>query len=57
MSSEGEAAGHIVELHRDVTFEVAHWLPNVPPDHKCRRLHGHSFRVRGSRGRSRGQSP
>ena len=38
--------GHIVELHRDVTFEAAHWLPNVPPGHKCRRLHGHSFRIR-----------
>ena len=20
-------------------------MPNVPPDHKCARLHGHSFRV------------
>jgi 6-pyruvoyltetrahydropterin/6-carboxytetrahydropterin synthase len=39
-------AGHIVELHRDVTFEAAHFLPNVPDGHKCRRLHGHSFRVR-----------
>jgi 6-pyruvoyltetrahydropterin/6-carboxytetrahydropterin synthase len=27
------------------TFEAAHLLPNVPEDHKCRRLHGHSFRV------------
>lgn len=26
-------------------FEAAHFLPNVPPDHKCRRTHGHSFRV------------
>ena len=46
MSSEGVTAGHVVELHRDVTFEAAHWLPNVPPGHKCRRLHGHSFRIR-----------
>lgn len=23
--------------------EAAHHLPNVPADHKCRRLHGHSF--------------
>ena len=38
--------GHIVELHRDVTFEAAHLLPNVPPGHKCARLHGHSFRIR-----------
>ena len=37
---------HIVELFRDVTFEAAHRLPNVPEGHKCARLHGHSFRVR-----------
>lgn len=39
-------AGHIVELHRDVTFEAAHRLPHVPEGHKCARLHGHSFRIR-----------
>ena len=27
------------------SLECAHWLPNVPEDHKCRRLHGHSFQV------------
>ena len=27
------------------TFESAHFLPHVPPEHKCRRLHGHSFRA------------
>jgi 6-pyruvoyltetrahydropterin/6-carboxytetrahydropterin synthase len=27
------------------TFEAAHYLPNLPHSHKCRRLHGHSFRV------------
>ena len=37
---------HVVELFRDVTFEAAHRLPNVPEGHKCARLHGHSFRVR-----------
>lgn len=26
-------------------FESAHFLPNVPAEHKCRRMHGHSFRV------------
>lgn len=34
-----------VELAKDFTFEAAHRLPAVPPDHKCARLHGHSFRV------------
>jgi 6-pyruvoyltetrahydropterin/6-carboxytetrahydropterin synthase len=36
----------MVELFRDVSFEAAHRLPNVPAGHKCARLHGHSFRVR-----------
>lgn len=27
-----------------VRFESAHFLPHVPPDHKCRRMHGHSYR-------------
>jgi 6-pyruvoyltetrahydropterin/6-carboxytetrahydropterin synthase len=34
-----------MEVFREFRFESAHWLPNVPEDHKCRRLHGHSFRV------------
>jgi 6-pyruvoyltetrahydropterin/6-carboxytetrahydropterin synthase len=29
----------------DVRFESAHQLPHTPPGHKCRRLHGHSFRA------------
>jgi 6-pyruvoyltetrahydropterin/6-carboxytetrahydropterin synthase len=33
-----------VELVKDFRFEAAHYLPNVPEGHKCRRLHGHSFR-------------
>jgi 6-pyruvoyltetrahydropterin/6-carboxytetrahydropterin synthase len=35
-----------MELFKDFTFEAAHRLPRVAPDHKCARLHGHSFRVR-----------
>ena len=34
-----------VELRKTFQFEAAHKLPNVAPDHKCARLHGHSFRV------------
>ncbi len=34
-----------MEIFREFTFEAAHRLPNVPTDHKCSRLHGHSFRV------------
>ncbi len=34
-----------MEIFKEFTFEAAHHLPNTPPGHKCRRLHGHSFRV------------
>lgn len=33
------------EIFREFTFEAAHRLPFVPADHKCARLHGHSYRV------------
>jgi len=34
-----------IELVRTYTFEGAHRLPKVAPEHKCARLHGHSFKV------------
>ncbi len=34
-----------MDIFKEFTFEAAHFLPNVPADHKCRRLHGHSFQV------------
>ncbi len=34
-----------VELEKDFSLECAHFLPHVPEGHKCRRIHGHSFRV------------
>jgi 6-pyruvoyltetrahydropterin/6-carboxytetrahydropterin synthase len=34
-----------VALTRSYRFEAAHRLPMVPPDHKCARMHGHSFEV------------
>lgn len=34
-----------MNIFKEFTFEAAHRLPNVPPEHKCARLHGHSFRV------------
>jgi 6-pyruvoyltetrahydropterin/6-carboxytetrahydropterin synthase len=33
------------EISKSIRFEAAHRLPSVPPDHKCARLHGHSFEV------------
>ena len=35
-----------MEIYKEFQIEAAHRLPNVPPGHKCNRLHGHSFRVR-----------
>lgn len=32
-----------MDVFKEFTFEAAHRLPNVPPGHKCGRLHGHSF--------------
>lgn len=34
-----------MEIFKEFCFEAAHRLPNLPEGHKCRRLHGHSFRV------------
>lgn len=34
-----------VELRKSFQFEAAHLLPHLPESHKCRRLHGHSFKV------------
>jgi 6-pyruvoyltetrahydropterin/6-carboxytetrahydropterin synthase len=28
------------------SFDSAHFLPNVPEGHKCKRLHGHTYRIR-----------
>lgn len=34
-----------VSLVKEIRFEAAHFLPTFPEGHKCRRMHGHSFRV------------
>ena len=33
-----------VRLSKQFHFEAAHYLPTFPTEHKCHRLHGHSFR-------------
>ena len=35
-----------MRIFKEFSFEAAHRLPHVPPEHKCARLHGHSFAVR-----------
>jgi len=34
----------LVRLSKSFRFEAAHDLPTFPAGHKCRRLHGHSFK-------------
>ena len=35
----------IVTICKQFDFDAAHFLPGVPEGHKCRRLHGHTYRV------------
>jgi 6-pyruvoyltetrahydropterin/6-carboxytetrahydropterin synthase len=34
-----------MKITQAFSFESAHFLPNVSPTHRCRRMHGHSYRV------------
>jgi len=34
-----------MELTKSFDFDAAHSLPAMPEGHKCRRLHGHTYRV------------
>lgn len=33
-------------LAKELTFDAAHRLHRLPPDHPCRNLHGHTYRVK-----------
>jgi 6-pyruvoyltetrahydropterin/6-carboxytetrahydropterin synthase len=44
-AAEAGAQATQAEIFKEFTFEAAHRLPNVPEEHKCARLHGHSYRV------------
>lgn len=35
----------IVELARSIHFQAAHTLPRTPVGHKCRRVHGHTYKL------------
>jgi len=35
-----------MEIVKEFTFDAAHYLPNVDDAHKCKNLHGHTYRVR-----------
>ena len=34
-----------MRIYQTFTFDAAHRLPNLPEEHKCARLHGHTFRL------------
>ncbi|MBC6493099.1 6-carboxytetrahydropterin synthase QueD [Flavihumibacter stibioxidans] len=33
-------------LFKEFTFDSAHFLPNVPVGHKCKEMHGHTYRLK-----------
>ena len=33
----------MIELHCQFRYEAAHYLPQLPADHQCHRMHGHSY--------------
>ncbi len=33
-------------IFKEFTFDSAHFLPNVPVGHKCKEMHGHTYRLR-----------
>jgi 6-pyruvoyltetrahydropterin/6-carboxytetrahydropterin synthase len=35
----------VARIGRSYRFEAAHHLPHLPDGHKCKRLHGHNYRV------------
>ncbi len=35
----------MTELWRTFSFDAAHYLPQVPPGHKCGGMHGHTYTV------------
>ncbi len=39
----GEA---LYTVFKEFSFDAAHWLPNVPKNHQCGRMHGHTYHVR-----------
>ncbi len=32
-------------IFRHFTFDSAHFLPNVPDGHKCKEIHGHTYKL------------
>ena len=35
-----------MEIYKEFSFDSAHYLPNVPDGHKCKNMHGHTYRFK-----------
>lgn len=35
-----------MKIYKDFSFDSAHFLPLVPDGHKCKNMHGHTYRIR-----------
>jgi len=35
-----------MEIYKDFSFDSAHFLPYVPDGHKCKNMHGHTYKLR-----------
>lgn len=35
-----------MEIYKDFSFDSAHFLPYVPDGHKCKNMHGHTYKIR-----------
>lgn len=35
-----------MEIYKEFLFDAAHYLPKVPVGHKCRNMHGHTYKVK-----------
>ena len=44
-SAPGSGARPTTRIGRAYRFESAHRLPHLPDGHRCKRLHGHNYRV------------
>jgi 6-pyruvoyltetrahydropterin/6-carboxytetrahydropterin synthase len=35
-----------MQIYKEFSFDSAHFLPNVPEGHKCKNMHGHTYRFK-----------
>ena len=36
----------MMEIYKEFSFDSAHYLTQVPDGHKCKNMHGHTYRLR-----------